>query len=180
MPLGLIDQSTVAWQPLPDDENNYFETEHITLSYHSFDDSNAVVTGVQLTRTDVVTGKFLWFDVHGNIPCMTMFGRKIKFENGSIGADEVSRTHISAGAKLDSLSIGGTANGTTVQNVDRHIFIKPGLFLAYGSPDFDQTEVSLATPISSVGLMFHKDSSGSAFVRPYVKSFRYDKIIFPS
>lgn len=175
LPLGLIDPTTVEWEPLPDSEE-YEIFQNVITSYGKFNEDDIVVTGVQVVKCKPTYMKkgFLWFadtskTINAKCASLKMIGRKINFREGTLSSDEVTKTLVSDG---DEVGIFESKKDTEVIQEDKLIKLIENMTHSGGlaledPPDFfwnnrfDEDDVTLDAPVYAINLLSDSFYGGS-------------------
>jgi hypothetical protein len=208
LPHGMVDQQTVDWQPLPEENSQLLSTRKYSISsgYTTICISNCpidkdyLVTGVQLFQQTVKVKGLIWGWNPESPLSLRIFRKKFEFESGLIN-EQNTTDFIRENQEMEWLK---------AKNYGIHIHVDKilVLYLEKSAPFFasayieinevsidmkifeditdvgEEVEVSLKTPLTSVGFMhyfFPRDDYHIVFfnvkfkgrLRPFVKSLNY-------
>jgi hypothetical protein len=179
LPMGVIDQSTIDWQPLPTDGCcNYYRFDYQSICYDT--SRNWAITGLEFVSVKV-TSRFLFMDFENRVPSLKLYGRKIDLVGGTLTGPEESSVLIRA-TQMSSLEWYKENFKKDAITYGKDMAIGLWRRSSYGgcarNPEIDKRDVCIGAPISSIGLMHFADEDiRCGRIRPYVKSLNYEQLL---
>jgi hypothetical protein len=178
----LIDQKTVKWQPLPTivlsvtTHMQFYRAEYGCVCSHPMD-KDFLVTGVQLVETNVKRDAWYGWPSETALS-LKIFRQKFDLKSGKLLKEVKTDNLISENQKLQSLDL--QKKDVTIHTDklfqfytevvgDNYSYLRDEVFL-------DADDISLKSPITTVGLMHYNRGGGFGRLRPFVTSINYSGI----
>lgn len=172
LPYGVVDQSTIEWEPLPESES-HVEFRNFATCFGSLC-AKSVVTGVKFEHAKVkvpVKAAFFTKIDSATVMVLRIYGRRFNFFTGTLESQEVSKLLICDDTLLEFCRGTSTIKqqNTVMEQLSDGRVIRIGMknILQFSSDD-----VCLGAPLSGINIMRYVKHDMYHF-KAYVKCLKY-------